>query len=166
MEIAINTVVVMILGVIIVGGGIVMVTKLLGGGESSVAELSTQQKNTLERMMASGQLVALTPQNQVSLNGKGVSFGIGIDNRLGADTTFRIAVTKSGDNPPGVGNLSVLVLPSLAIPANARDTAVVAVQKTSGKTVPPGIYTFIVNVTYGTPAQVYDSVRFFTVTVK
>lgn len=166
MEIAINTVVVMILGVIIVGGGIVMVTKLLGGGEDAITELSTQQKNALERMMASGQLVALSPQNQVSLNGKGVSFGIGIDNRLGANTAFAIVVKPSGDNPSGVVNLSVLVLSSLAIPANARDTAVVAVQKTRGTTVPPGTYTFIVNVTYGTPAQVYDSVRFFTVTVQ
>jgi hypothetical protein len=170
-EIAISTIVVMVLGIIIIAGGILMLTDLLNAGGDTSKAFTAEHIKAVERMMADGQLVAVAPLTQMSPAAKPVSFGLGIDNRLDADKNFIISVDYSPENPGGMNverNWTKIFLKQLRVAQNERQTAVIVVGANKSKTVPVGTYTFIVKADYTDAAgtHIYDSPRFFTVVVK
>ncbi len=173
MELAINTLVVMILGVIIVGGGIYFLQVILTGTQDLPNSLTAGQRNEINRQISNGQLVAVAPMMQSTPNAKLVTFGIVIDNRLNADKNYTINISFSTENPNYicVGNWSIMYMKGMTVKQNERGTALVSVgaKKGMAKDIPAGTYTFLVAVTYKDDSGqvvLYDSKRFFTVVVE
>lgn len=168
-ELAINTIVVLILGIVVLIAGGVIIKNLLSEAPGIVKKLSAKQIGDLEGQLTDGQLVAVSPQAQTSYGGKWVGFGLGVRNTLSTDETFGVDIYYSPENVPSVNpNWSIQYFKTLDVAKGDRETTIINIGENARqkKTVAPGVYTFIVNVTYGSPAKVYDSVRFFTVTVK
>lgn len=161
MELAISTMVVMILGILIIGGGIVLVAKVSGGGIEVVSQVSREHKAALDQMLTAGQLVAATPSNQQVVAGKSVQYGIGIKN-IEQSQTFDIAVASDVTLGSADDEWRMSHLPNIEVKRDEQGTAPIIV--TPGKEVQPGIYTFIVNITRN--GETYDSARFFTVSVR
>jgi hypothetical protein len=158
MELAVSTLVVMILGILIIGGGIILVGKISGGGIDVIDKVSNDQQRDLQAMLTSGQLVAVTPAHQ-NFAGKDLRFGLGISNHLGERTKFSISVTSA----QGWG---VNHLPDITINHTEQATAPIIITVPSDA--PQGTYTFLVNVTHTADGEIalYDSTRFFTVRVQ
>jgi len=166
-ELAINTIIVLILGIMVLAAGGLIIRDLLSEAPDMVGRLSAAHKSNLDRQLTSGQFVAISPQTQISRGGEWVGFGLGVRNMLVTGESFNINVYYSPENTPAVNpNWSIQYFKTIDVAPNNLETTIINVGETKKKTIAPGIYTFIVNVTYGNPAQVYDSVRFFTVTVK
>lgn len=165
MELAINTLVVMILGILIVGSGIVLVSKISGSGIEVVEQLSKDKEQQLQSMLAQGQLVAVFPSSQEVAGGKSTTFGIGVFNVQDTEQVFSFSIT-SETAPVGAGEdeWRISYIP-LTVPSKGRATAPIIV--TPGNAVPAGTYTFIVNVTYQDAGEaVPHETRFFTVRVR
>ena len=174
MELAINTVVVIILGVAILIGGIYFMKVILSNGEKLPDTLTAGQRNELNLLLSRGQLVAVAPMTQTLSSSEPVTFGVAIDNRLDENKLFNMSVIFDSDNPNSgsLANWSIIFMNGTNVNQNSRNNAIINVGVKKQKTVPKGVYTFIVNVTYDAsinPAVqkyvVYDSTRFFTVIV-
>lgn len=162
MEFAIGTLVTIILGVVIVGFGIVFVWNIVSQGEQVSTALTSSQERELEAMLASGKLVATTPQQRTIRAGETGTFGVAVLNRLDAETTFRIEVIGyDAAQRPVPSTWSVRYFPDLVVGVNQDAKALVAV--TPAQDAPKGTYTFVVTVR--DMAGVYDSPRIFTVNV-
>lgn len=161
MEIAINTLVVMILGILIVGGGMVLVAKISSGGAGIADEISKDQERGLAALLNEGQLVAAYPSAQTVPAGETRTYAIGVFTP-GAAENFTITVASGDINP---SQWKVNYLPKLATKPGKSATALITVMPT--RSVPKGEYTFIVTVKYDdATADTYDSPRFFTVKVQ
>jgi hypothetical protein len=166
-ELAISTLVVMILGVLVVGGGIALLAKIMMASEDLNADLPTRHLDELRERLTEGQLVATVPSNQKVVAGEAVTFGLAVKNAL--DTkTFTIDIKGKDENDAdvtfgtGATQWSKVLFTDLTIEGGQEAIAKIIV--VPGKNVPQGTYTFIVKVMDG--AEVYDSARFFTVAVQ
>jgi hypothetical protein len=176
-EIAIGTLVVMILGILVVGGGTLLVYKVVQGGKDVVGKLP-QQCEYLRKTMPEGQLVTACPADQTVTGGESVTYGIAVENKLTAATSFGVwvqAFNSSGDEITGKNdcksastkawcwyNLNITGLQPLK-------TEVANLIVRPGRSVPAGEYTFIVTISYLGASNVrtaYDSARSFTMRVQ
>lgn len=169
-ELAINTVVVLILGIIIVGGGIAMVWNLVEGGTDLVADVTDAQTRDIEERFADGQLVATAPQSMEIRAGDRGSAAVGVRSILSAQETFTLNIAGTGpDGQPvtsngQVGSWKLIYFPDLTVDAQKRAAAAITI--IPYKDADAGIYTFIVTVTRADGTTIYDSARIFTVRVR
>jgi uncharacterized membrane protein len=168
-EMAIGTLVVMILGIVIIAGGIILLRQLTASGEGAVAELNTNQVAELNKLLTKGQLVATFPSHQEVAAGKTVVFGVAVANKLDTKTfmlktqvfnNLSADITTQMTGPQLT--LQVTNISSLKVQKNGEADAALAV--TPAKGAPAGVYTIVVTVLDGT--VVYDTPRFFTVRVR
>jgi hypothetical protein len=157
-ELAISTLVVMILGVLIIGGGLLIVAKLTKSSTDAAGTLTANQRNHLKELMSTGQLVAVYPLSQTIPAGTSGTVGVGVENRLGTDATFEVFVKDAQGNDASWAR----VLPTLDVANNKQAEAVIVLSPP--KTLAQGTYTFLVNVTVADAT--YDAVRVFTVRVE
>ena len=162
-ELAVNTVVVLILGVIVVGAGVALVWDLVREGSAFAGEVSTAQRSRLAQLYGEGQLVAVTPQSLELRAGDRGQVAVGVRSILSAEEAFTVGVRGTGpDEQPAAGWRIVHFTDLTVRPDLSAD---VAVAVTPPETAPRGVYTFIVKITRSDGA-VYDSPRFFTVRVR
>ncbi len=168
-ELAINTVVVLILGIIIVGGGIAMVWKLVDGGGDLAADVTSSQHARLAELYGDGQLVAVAPQSIEVRAGDRGSVAVGVRSILNDPETFTIQVTGTGPDglevPIGtqVGSWRLGYFEDLEVRPDERAEAAIAILPPENA--PQGTYTFIVKIVRA-DQTLYDSARFFTVRVR
>ncbi len=170
MELAIGTLVVMILGIILVGGGILLVKMITDKSVTLNDNLNANVQRQLQDSVLRGQLVAVAPSSQVSYGAKDAIYGVRIVNRDATnDNEYTVQVTHAQDNL-AQANWSIVYLNTTKVAANDRKDAMIVVGALRGKQVPSGTYTFIVKIFYedndGTGMKIYDAPRFFTVLVK
>jgi hypothetical protein len=169
-EMAISTVVVMILGILIIGGGVIMLRQLTKSGEGAVDDLSKSQIAALNGLLTQGQLVAVFPSNGVITAGDTKVFGAAVVNKLTSPTDFTVrhrVIDPAGAPLPA--NSPVLQVTYLDPPTMQKDTKqTIALAVKPADTAPPGVYTVLVNITsvVGAADKTYDTVRFFTVRVQ
>jgi hypothetical protein len=170
-ELAISTLVVMILGIVILGGGIMLLAKLVDSAQPIAEDLSTEQLRDLRRLLANGQLVATTPADQGVDAGKYASVGVMVENRLASDATFTVDVVgKDNDDKPiplatstkENGKWLISYFTELPVDADAQGTAIINIRP--GKDVPRGTYIFIVTIEEA--GKQYDLPRSFTLRVR
>ncbi len=169
MELAIGTLVVMILGVIIVGGGILLIKMITDKSINLNDNLNSDVQRQLQDATLRGQLVGIAPSSQISYGAKDAVFGIRVVNRDFSDEVNFNVNAIHAENNLAQNNWSIQFFHSLKVPAHDRKDAMVVVGALKGKQVPAGTYTFIVNITYidsNGDEKVYDAPRFFTVLVK
>ena len=168
-ELAINTVVVLILGVIIVGGGVAMVSVILHEGETIAKEVSQAQMRQLDTLYGQGYLVAVTPKRVDVRAGDTAVFALGAQNILKTPEVFAVNVVGTGPDglpvPLGsqVGSWRVQYFPDL--PVDPDKSAASPMGFTPPDTAARGVYTFIVTLKQANGA-IYDSPRGFTVVVE
>jgi len=174
-ELAISTIVVMILGILVIGGGLLLVARLTDWSTGTAVDLSNEQIAALKQMMSKGELVAVYPDSQTVSPGKSAVFGVGIENRLNQLTSFSIDATardQDGNDKTvnwTLAKLSIEFIPAIDIEKNEQKEEKIVV--TPDKTAPRGTYTIFVNTSYKDPNNpaksiLYESIRFFTVLVQ
>lgn len=164
MELAIGTLVVMILGIIIVGGGILFVKLITDKSVVLNDNLNANVQRQLQDATLRGQLVGVAPSSQISYGAKDTVFGVRVVNKDSTSAIeFNIEVTTA--NPDDAANWTTQNFDKLNVPANDRKDAMIVVGAKQNIQVPPGTYTFIVKVK-SPSGEVYDAPRFFTVLVK
>ncbi|MBR9700245.1 hypothetical protein GOV11_00055 [Candidatus Woesearchaeota archaeon] len=165
MELAIGTLVVIILGIIIVGMGITLIYMVLDLGEETIDAVTDSQRSELRQLIASGDLVAVTPGSVKIRAGESAIFAAGIENRLKKKTYFSISM-KGLDEARGEITWHTYLEPGPIDPNQYSDFLVIISVPVDAL---PGTYTFIVKVTYEELPDSfvqYDSKRFFTVIVR
>ena len=164
---ATSTLVVMILGILIIAGGIAMLASLTKESET-IQQLTTSQRQELRRFMTEGQLVAAAPANEEITAGSTATFGIAINNRLDTAQVFTLRITGKDKEGALLSTPAwqVNFLDPGIIQKNEQKEFLVTIKP--NKSVPSGIYIFIVEVEYdleGTTTP-YDAKRSFTVRVQ
>ncbi len=168
-ELAISTVVVLILGVIIVGGGVALVSVILQEGETIATEVSQAQMRQLDTLYGQGYLVAVTPKRVDVRAGETAIFAVGAHNILKTPETLLLSVSGTGPDglpvPLGtqVGSWRSQYFPDL--PVDPDKSAASPMGFTPPDTAPRGTYTFIATLKRE-DGSVYDSPRAFTVVVE
>jgi uncharacterized membrane protein len=159
-ELAISTLVVMILGIIILAGGIVLLLKLTDKGFHTEDEFHDDQELALCLAASQGQLVAVCPSTQTLAAGTSATYTLIVENHLDKKT-FGIQAKAQNSQGNPEPRITVSFIPTLDVEKNRQSRAKLTVHVE--KTVPAG--TYAVFVTVSQDAATYDSVRFFTVHV-
>jgi hypothetical protein len=157
-ELAISTLVVMILGVLVIGGGLLIVAKLTKSSTDVAGTLTANQRNHLKEVMSNGQLTAVYPLSQTIKAGESGTVGVAVENRLGSDASFDILLKDAQGATPSWAK----VIPTIDVANNKQSEAVILLSPP--KNTPQGTYTFLVNVTVADAT--YEAVRVFTVRVQ
>lgn len=172
-EVAVGTLVTIILGVLILGAGITLVWSIVDEGSNAATLLTGSAERELQQMLSQGKLVAVAPASIEIKAGETGTIGVGVHNRRLEETTFFLSVPSGRDQdqfpvdiaprnaPAPIGAWEIKYFEGLTIPANEKAYAAISIHVPSDT--PSGTYTFLVQVSETT--QVYDSVRLFTVRV-
>jgi hypothetical protein len=134
MQLSINFLVVIILGIAMLVMGVVFVRKMFTGASDIKANLDKQTEEELENLMTSGERVAIPYTKKEVRAGKTVIFGLGILNVLGEDSNFVIDI-ECGDTVPS-GLLScpdIIYKPSASIENNDQHKMPIAIKAPSDK---------------------------------
>lgn len=172
-EVAVGTLVTMILGVIILGAGTLLVWQIVDEGTDVAVHLTGGVERELQQLLSQGKLVAVAPPSIELKAGETGTVGVGILNRRLEETTFFLSVPSGLDQdqfPIDIAPRNTPAPPSMweikhfeGITISANEKAFAAISITAPKDTPSGTYTFLVHVSEGT--QLYDSARLFTVRV-
>lgn len=161
-ELAVNTLVVLILGFIIVGGGILLLAQILEGEGALAQEISAQQAQEVREQLTRGKLVAVYPTSTHAESGDSVIIALGIENRLRDGENFSVAI-RGYDASDNLGPTSwATYFDAVQVPANAQRSFPLVIE--IPETASPGTYTFVVEV-LDENALPYDSKRSFIVKI-
>ena len=162
-EIAINTVVIIILGIVILGLGLLLIRAIVTGGTEYSDQLSSSVKQQLRDQLRQGQLVAVYPGNQVIEGNERAYTGIAVENRLQRDATltFSIQAFDEQEQPIPRGWYEFLLSERIA-EGDVQEFQVVFAPPDLAE---PGVYTFIVGFT-DENSNPYGGKRSFTVTLR
>lgn len=106
MEIAINTLVVIILGMVILGMGFVFVRKIIDTGIDLSGDVDDQLMESMRQtQFADGRQVAILNPQAIVKAGDSEMFLLGFVNKLGSVQTFKVKVAYSTSSPVN-GNLN------------------------------------------------------------
>lgn len=102
MEIAVNTLVVLILSILIFGGGIALFYKAFAKGEQQAANLDQATQQQIENALDDGSLVAIPVSSKTISPGGHATIGVGVTNEDGTSAShpFALVVTYAGRDPP------------------------------------------------------------------
>jgi hypothetical protein len=169
MEMAVGTLVTMIVGIVIIIAGIVIVNMVRDASIDEVGRVTSEQQARIRALLSEGKLVAVYPASARLRSGDAYTFALGVQNVVGADQ-FSVAVTSP----------NVATLKKTGEPAGKEWTAVyfenpdagrsldMPIRIIAGPAVERGEYAFIVTVSYkdasGEMVQ-YDTPQLFTVTI-
>ncbi len=164
-ELAINTIIVLILGLVILSMGFALVWQIVAGGEKLSEDFSQTTRDQLKNMLQKGQLVALYPTNVEVNAGEQQVIGLMIQNRLEDSTEFDISVSWYDINgDPMDGSDWYAINPPGEIESRTSGEAALALRPPDSAE--QGVYTIVVSVTYDTPPSQYDSKRSATISVR
>ena len=148
MQLSINFLVVIILGIAMLVMGVVFVRKMFTGASDIKANLDKQTEEELENLMTSGERVAIPYTKKEVRAGKTVLFGLGILNVLGEDKNFVIDVACGDTVPSGLSCPKRIYKPSALIENNDQHKMPIVIEAPSGET---GTYIIDIRVCdYGT----------------
>lgn len=92
MELSINTLVVLILGILVVGGGIALVGSIIAETEDLLPKIGQAEQKQLVEKLQRGERVVIT--NNVKQGSYGdYTFGLGFKNSLPQDRNFTVEIT-------------------------------------------------------------------------
>ncbi len=91
MELSINTLVVLILGILVVGGGIAFITSIISETEPLLLDIQEAQKEQLDEKLQRGERVVIT-DNVKQGNFGDYTFGLGLQNSLPQEREFQVAI--------------------------------------------------------------------------
>ncbi len=163
-QVAISTMVVILLGIVLLSGGIYLLRLVTEETIGLNTQLTGTYREQLKGMLTAGQLVAVYPSQAVVGVGETGLFGLGIDNRLGRNETFSLSVTvldEAGGSVPAEV-VARLFTEAVRLEQNERQELPIVLAPRGGAA---GVYTVIVTVT-DSSGGVYDSPEFFTLTVR
>ncbi len=166
MELAVNTLVVIILGVVIVGGGILLISKIVAKASSVVPEVNDQTQQALFNVLLnSKQRIAALDNVQTAARNSYARFALAFQNQqAGQESTFTVAVDATpesypntapnnadcGASPQNCPNATALPGP-YKLPRYGSQAFYVLVNVP--RSAPTGEYTFSVEVYNGTTSQ-------------
>jgi hypothetical protein len=169
-EIAVSTLVILVLGIIIVSGGILLLRNISSGSNELVDQITTSQRAGLRDLLNQGQLVAVYPGNLKIAGGKSATAGLIVlnthDARPDGAEEFIIShrvEDEQGQETPNTAKLAVRYINVMELARNEQQEAILVVKP--AEDIDAGAYTVIVTVTDGNN-ELYDSARFFTVRVQ
>ena len=122
MELSINFLVVMILGIAMLTMGVVFVRKMFTGASEMKDKLDKQTEGELEKLMTSGERVALPYTKKEVKGGKTVIFGLGILNvndpsgtgqsvfNIDVDCNSKVGESTCLSNPPTIINIPTVTI--------------------------------------------------------
>jgi hypothetical protein len=93
-ELSINFLVVIIMGIVILMGGIALIVKMMSGADKIHMDLDRQTKEQIESLLLDGSKVAVPINTKEIRIGKNDLFGVGVYNVL-PETDFKIKITFS-----------------------------------------------------------------------
>ena len=91
-ELSINFLVIIIISLAVFGMGILFVNKIFFAAGKKVAEMDSQTKEELARLLDSGDKVAMPFFQKTVIHGNTATFGIGVLNTLGSPKAFTVVV--------------------------------------------------------------------------
>ena len=168
-ELSVNFLVIIILGIVILAGGITLIYKVFAGSTQLTDRVSDQQAAELDRIMSQGQLVATATTTKTIKRGDFDIFAIGINNEIGEDMDFYVRLNTTVPNDLGAsfsiaGGKTLLNPGPLTIKNNAYEHIGIGISVP--KNVSRGTYILGVNVCnstigpadcdqYGSPKRLY-----------
>tara|TARA_B100001971_G_C18202812_1_gene545691 strand:- start:69 stop:626 length:558 start_codon:yes stop_codon:yes gene_type:complete len=139
MQLSINFLVVIILGIAMLVMGVVFVRKMFTGASDIKANLDKQTEEELENLMTSGERVAIPYTKKEVRAGKTVIFGLGILNVLGEDSNFVIDIECGGTVPDTLSCMPVndivhpFMINDLSVENNDQHKMPIAIKAPSDK---------------------------------
>ena len=94
-ELSINTIVVVVLGVIILGAGIMMLFKIAKQSEEFIGDVSEAQKQQLEEKMLAGETFLVADNVREAESDKGEVYAIGLKNKLTRTSEFKVTISAN-----------------------------------------------------------------------
>ena len=163
-EISISTLVVLILGIVIVTAGILLLKSIVSESDSFVSSPSKDAQNAINSILDDGQAVAVYPAHLELSPGKSGIAELGIENALVTQERFDIQTNITNSTGTVANNIAAIYMTPATIDSKQRIVNVIAIK--TNKSIAVGTYTVIVTVRTAIDNQIYDSPRFFTVTIK
>jgi len=157
-ELAINSIVVIIIGIVILSAGVFLVYKIVNAGQTTSEQLSSDVKRGLREELAQGQLVAVYPGSQNIEGNERSTTGVMIQNRLDA-ADFKATVKGFAPDETQIDDTWFGFLQPGNIPKNGVGEFIIIFNPPD--TAAKGIYTFTVEVFAG--SDKYGTKRSFTV---
>jgi hypothetical protein len=153
MELSINMIVVIILGLVMLGAGIAIFNNGFGSAVELRDEMSQQQQLQLNRLLDDGSSIVIPFTVKEAKRGEHADFDIGISNELNAGTIdFYIYVSLDDSNPTGSRALFsdkvLYVNNGDAISLGNNDRHYEPVRIIVDRKVPKGQYIFNVDICY------------------
>ena len=147
MQLSIESLVVIILGIILLGGGIFFIQTIIGQAERILPDVTGDQEARLAANIASGETIVLLNNNQRGRYGEYV-IPVGFINRLQEhdfylNVTLRQHINREGDVTPGV---------DVEVPAPLYDDSTITLQAGEQVTNIP----FLINIPRGSPRGTYE----------
>ncbi|MAE13503.1 hypothetical protein CMO92_02980 [Candidatus Woesearchaeota archaeon] len=172
-QLSVNFLVVIILGLVILGLGMSLFYKLIGSATTTVQEVDRQTQERLERMMVGGNLVVVSDTTKAVETGEYADFFVGITNELADTTEFDLHIeylnSQSGQNNPMMSDEDVIFNPGPYL-IDVNGFEFIPVRIVVPKNTPRDSYLFLVTVAkdglpLSNPDAVYGSKHLLTVNV-
>ncbi len=158
MELAVNTLVVIILGIIIVGGGLALINNIYHKAVKLPDQVSQQTQEQLFSMLINGdQRIAVLNNVKKAKRGKTATFPIAIQNDLeGTEATFRVKSMEQIAGPQCTNDCPTGIFLTNEMTIKRYDHKAFYVGVEVPKSAKSGEYVFLVNVeTVGSPSSPY-----------
>lgn len=158
MELSINMLVVIILGIFILSAGFIFLNKIVNTNEELLKSIDQDTQTKIENSLSRGELVAI-PNNVRNARFKVPEyFGIGIKNKLTREYEFKvIAELNNVILPDGTEDTNIIVIPFMndesftLAPNEAKTDIPLSITIPEGS--PKGTYIFNIDVQYNNVSQ-------------
>ena len=156
-QLSVNFLVVIILGLVILGLGTSLFYKLISTSKDIVLDVDKQTEERLERMMQTGGLVVISDVTKNIKAGEFADFYLGITNEHSILEEFNIIVTESDPDPPLLGELvnihgGQIVFLDQPYEVEVNDNVIIPIRIVTQKKTPKGTFIFLIEVEDGTLA--------------
>jgi hypothetical protein len=126
MEMSINLVVGLILGIAMLSAGILLFSKIVLHGNNTQAQVDEQTKNMIDNALDTGEPIYV-PTSNVEVKRNSASFWIGIRNTGNTENNFMLNVVPVNPVPAGFVSGNIAFEPSYIIKAKENQIAYVVV---------------------------------------